>query len=42
MEDVAHRLAAVENRWIALSLLLDIAGKLENRPAEPAPEAIEA
>ena len=42
MEDVAHRLAAVENRLDRLeSLLLDITRKLENRPAEPAPEAIE-
>ena len=42
MEDVAQRLAAVENRLDRLeSLLLDIAHKLENRPAEPAPEAIE-
>jgi hypothetical protein len=42
VEDVAQRLAAVENRLDRLeSLLLEIAQKLENRPAEPAPEAIE-
>jgi hypothetical protein len=42
VEDVAQRLAAVENRLDRLeSLLLDITRKLENRPAEPAPEAIE-
>ena len=42
MEDVAQRLAAVENRLDRLeSLLLDITRKLENRPAEPALEAIE-
>jgi hypothetical protein len=42
VEDVAQRLAAVENRLDRLeSLLLDITRKLENRPAEPALEAIE-
>ena len=43
MEDVAQRLAAVENRLDRLERLLqDIAGKLESRPVEPAPEAIES
>jgi hypothetical protein len=43
VEDVAQRLAAVENRLDRLeNLLRDIAGKLENRPVEPAPEAIES
>ena len=43
VEDVVQRLAAVENRLDRLeSLLRDIAGKLESRPAEPAPEAIES
>ncbi len=42
MEDLGQRLVAVENRLDRLeSLLLDISRKLENRPAEPAPEAIE-
>jgi len=42
VEDVAQRLTAVENRLDRLeSLLLDIARKLEHRPPEPAPEAIE-
>jgi hypothetical protein len=42
VEDLGQRLAAVENRLDRLeSLLLDISRKLENRPAEPAPEAIE-
>jgi hypothetical protein len=42
VEDVGQRLAAVENRLDRLeSLLLEIARKLENRPVEPAPEAIE-
>jgi hypothetical protein len=42
VEDVAQRLAAVENRLDRLEgLLLDIGRKLESRPPEPAPEAIE-
>jgi hypothetical protein len=42
VEDLGQRLVAVENRLDRLeSLLLDISRKLENRPAEPAPEAIE-
>jgi hypothetical protein len=42
VEDVAQRLTAVENRLDRLeSLLLDIARKLEHRPPEPTPEAIE-
>ena len=42
MEDVAQRLAAVENRLDRLeSLLLEIAHKLESRPPEPAPETID-
>jgi hypothetical protein len=42
VEDLAQRLTAVESRLDRLeSLLLDIARKLENRPPEPAPEAIE-
>jgi hypothetical protein len=43
VEDVAQRLAAVENRLDRLeSLLRDIAVKLEGRPVEPAAEAIDS
>ena len=43
MEEVAQRLAAVESRLDRLErLLLDISRKLENRAAEPAPEAMES
>jgi hypothetical protein len=42
VEDLGQRLVAMENRLDRLeSLLMDISRKLENRPAEPAQEAIE-
>lgn len=42
MEDVTHRLTAVETRLDRLeSLLLDIKGRLEQRPSEPAQETID-
>jgi hypothetical protein len=42
VEDLGQRLVAVEHRLDRLeSLLLDISRKLENRPVDPAPEAIE-